>query len=72
MVKIVYMMNLESAKSHLSPPFCQVTFVTSTLWIVNMFAVLLPPPHALTKKNSHPPPPFIIEKNSAYDVNASF
>jgi len=57
MVKIVYMMNLESAKSHLSPPFCQVTFVTCTLWIVNMFAVLLPPPHALTKKIPiHPHP----------------
>jgi hypothetical protein len=57
-----------------------MTFVTSILssnfyhlylWIVNMFAMLLPPPHALTKKNSHPPPPFIMEKNSANDVNAS-
>ncbi len=47
MVKIVYMMNLESAKS---PPFCQVILSPLLYVIVNMFAMLLAPPHALTQK----------------------
>jgi len=50
MVKIVYMMNLESAKSHLSPPFCQVTLSPLLYVFVYMFAMLQAPPHALTQK----------------------
>jgi len=50
MAKIVYMMNLKSAKSHLSPPFCQVTFVNSTLCDCEYVCHAPTPPHALTQK----------------------
>jgi hypothetical protein len=54
MVKSGYLMNLESAKSFLSPPHCQVTFVASNLCNCEYVCHAQNPTSYTNIKKSHP------------------